>query len=110
MAGIRITLKETGQQSVAKLWVYSPPKSETEEALNFLIHFRRPDNYDGEFGFDWMRDDYNTVCNNYKELKKEYYDCEKNEKVELPKGKEYFVPWLSMFAKQKDTEPKKRRK
>ena len=107
MAGIRITLKETGQQSVARLWVYSPSKSETEEALNFLIHFRRPDNYDGEFGFDWMRDDYNTVCNNYKELKKEYYDCEKNEKVELPKGKEYFVPWLSMFAKQKDTEPKK---
>ena len=71
------------------------------EKPNYLIHFRRPEDYYGEFGFDWMRDDYSTVCNNYEELKKEYYDCEKNEKVELG-GKEYFVPWFSMLPKQKD--------
>ena len=71
------------------------------EKPDYLIHFRRPEDYYGEFGFDWMRDDYSTVCNNYEELKKEYYDCEKNEKVELG-GKEYFVPWFSMLPKQKD--------
>jgi hypothetical protein len=96
MAGIRITLKETGQQSIARLWVYNPNEPD------FLIHFRRPEDYYGEFGFDWMRDDYSTICNNYEELKKEYYDCEKNEKVELLKDKEYFVPWFSMLPKQKD--------
>lgn len=96
MAGIRITLKETGQQSIARLWVYNPNEPD------FLIHFRRPEDYYGEFGFDWMRDDYSTICNNYEELKKEYYDCEKNKKVELLKDKEYFVPWFSMLPKQKD--------
>lgn len=102
MAGIRITLKETGQQSIARLWVHTPPESEKKEEPDYLIHFRRPETYDGEFGFDWMRDNYSTICNNYEELKKEYYDCEKNEKVELLKDKEYFVPWISMFPEQND--------
>lgn len=102
MAGIRITLKETGQQSIARLWVHTPPESKKKEEPDYLIHFRRPEDYYGEFGFDWMRDDYSTICNNYEELKKEYYDCEKNEKVELLKDKEYFVPWFSMLPKQKD--------
>ena len=107
MAGIRITLKETGQQSIARLWVHTPPESEKKEEPDYLIHFRRPETYNGEFGFDWMRDDYSTVCNNYEELKKEYYDCEKNEKVELG-HKEYFVPWLSMLPKQEDDDELKR--
>ena len=77
MAGIRITLKETGQQSIARLWVYNPNEPD------FLIHFRRPETYDGEFGFDWMRDNYKEICSDYEKLKKEYYDAEKNEKVEL---------------------------
>ena len=66
----------------------------------YLIHFRRPDNYEGEFGFDWMRDNYKEICNDYEALKKEYYDAEKKEKVEI-EGQEYFVPWLSMFPNQK---------
>lgn len=73
MAGIRITLKETGQQSVARLWVYTPPESKKKEEPDYLIHFRRPETYDGEFGFDWMRDNYhdNTVIDSdYEELKK----------------------------------------
>ncbi|MBM0657992.1 hypothetical protein [Capnocytophaga genosp. AHN8471] len=93
MAGIRITLKETGQQSIARLWVYNPNEPD------FLIHFRRSYHYQGEFGFDWMRKNCTKNC---EELKKEYYDCEKNEKVELLKDKEYFVPWFSMLPKQKD--------
>lgn len=70
-----------------------------EKQSQYLIHFRRPDNYEGEFGFDWMRDNYKEICNDYEALKKEYYDAE-NKKVEL-EGQEYFVPWLSMFPNQK---------
>ena len=98
MAGIRITLKETGQQTIARLWVHNPNE---EKEPDYLIHFRRPETYDGEFGFDWMRDNYKEICSDYEKLKKEYYDAEKNEKVELG-HKEYFVPWLSIFPKQED--------
>ncbi|ASF42456.1 hypothetical protein [Capnocytophaga endodontalis] len=108
MAGIRITLKETGQQSIARLWVYNPNE---EKEPDYLIHFRRPEDYYGEFGFDWMRDNYhdNTVIDSdYEKLKKEYYDCEKNEKVELSKNKEYFVPWLSIFPEQEKSELKQK--
>ncbi|MFK8265100.1 hypothetical protein [Capnocytophaga cynodegmi] len=48
-----------------------------------------------------MRDNYKEICNDYEALKKEYYDAEKKEKVEI-EGQEYFVPWLSMFPNQKD--------
>ena len=115
MAGIRITLKETGQQSIARLWVHTPPESKKKEEPDYLIHFRRPEDYYGEFGFDWMDSNYKSNIikefqygnetknlNDYESLKKEYYDCEKNEKVELSKNKEYFVPWLSIFPKQED--------
>ena len=84
------------------------------EKPDYLIHFRRPENYNGEFGFDWMRDDYKSNIikefqygnetknlNDYESLKREYYDAEKKEKVELG-HKEYFVPWLSMFQGQKE--------
>lgn len=111
MAGIRITLKETGQQSIARLWVHNPNE---EKEPDYLIHFRRPETYDGEFGFDWMDSNYKSniikefqyedetkSLNDYESLKKEYYDAEKNEKVELG-HKEYFVPWLSMFPKQQE--------
>ena len=112
MAGIRITLKETGQQSIARLWVYNPNEKKEPD---YLIHFRRPETYNGEFGFDWMDSNYKSNIikefqyenetknlNDYESLKKEYYDAEKNEKVELSKNKEYFVPWLSIFPKQED--------
>ena len=94
MAGIKITLKETGQQSIARLWVYKPEPEEKKEP-NYLIHFRRPDNYKGEFGFDWMRDEYKNICYNYNELKQEYTPCQ-------IQGQEYFVPWLSMFPNQEN--------
>ncbi|GIM57743.1 hypothetical protein CAPN006_21350 [Capnocytophaga canimorsus] len=85
------TLHATGQKVSAEL---------KEIERKYLIHFRRPDNYEGEFGFDWMRDNYKEICNDYEALKKEYYDAEKKEKVEI-EGQEYFVPWLSMFPNQK---------
>ena len=86
------TLHATGQKVSAEL---------KEIERKYLIHFRRPDNYEGEFGLDWMRDNYKEICNDYEALKKEYYDAEKKEKVEI-EGQEYFVPWLSMFPNQKD--------
>lgn len=62
----------------------------TVNDFEFLIHFERCDNYEGEYGFDWMRDEYKTICEDYEKLKQEYTP------VKLC-GKEYFVPWLSMF-------------
>ncbi len=56
---------------------------------------KRPNDYEGEFGFDWMRDNYSKICKDYEALKKEY------ENITIS-GKEYFVPWLSMFPEQKN--------
>lgn len=61
--------------------------------LIFSVQFERRDDYKGEFGFDWMRDNYKDICNNYEELKKEYA-------TPTISGVEYFVPWLSMFPNQ----------
>ena len=34
------------------------PKGDGNSLPKFLVHFRRPDDYRGEFGFDWIRDEY----------------------------------------------------
>ena len=34
------------------------PKRDGNSLPKFLVHFRRPDDYRGEFGFDWIRDEY----------------------------------------------------
>ncbi len=74
-------------------------EEETEEQketdLKFTASFERLDSYQGEFGFDWMRDNYNEICNDYAKLKKEYTPT-------TIEGREYFVPWLSMFPNQKN--------
>ena len=62
--------------------------------LKFIAHLRRSPLYEGEYGFDWMREDYKTVCQDYEKLKKEYTPT----KIE---GIEYFTPWLAMFPNQK---------
>ncbi|WP_435253790.1 hypothetical protein [Tenacibaculum sp. A30] len=64
-------------------------------ALKFIANLRRLDNYKGEFGFDWMRDDYQTICKDYEKLKKEYTLTKIHDE-------DYFVPWLSMFPQQED--------
>ncbi|WP_299257364.1 hypothetical protein [uncultured Aquimarina sp.] len=67
---------------------------EVFEDLKFTVQFERKDNYKGEFGFDWMRDDYGTgVSLNYEDLKKEYKETQINDQ-------EYFVPYLSMLPDQ----------
>ncbi|WP_299600277.1 hypothetical protein [uncultured Aquimarina sp.] len=68
---------------------------EVVEDITFTVHFERKKDYDGEFGFDWMRENYSEISNNYEELKKEYKDAQIN-------GSEYFVPYLSMLPNQDD--------
>lgn len=68
---------------------------EVVEDITFTVHFERKKDYDGEFGFDWMRDNYKTISQNYEELKKEYNDAQIN-------GSEYFVPYLSMLPNQEN--------
>ena len=98
----------------------------------FTIHFRRPDTlkeksnyiYRGEYGFDWLRDEYiypmekvdvdfksikNFVyfnkavplCRNPDDLREEYryYNDKKNKKNPFtPYGIDYYPAWLSIFA------------
>ncbi|WP_299242233.1 hypothetical protein [uncultured Aquimarina sp.] len=64
------------------------------EDIKFTVQFELKANYKGEFGFDWMRDDYsNGISLNYEDLKKEYKETQINDQ-------DYFVPYLSMFPNQ----------
>jgi len=71
--------------------------------LMFSVQFERREDYKGQFGFDWMRDNYESICNNYEELKKEYA-------TPMISGEEYFVPWLSMFPNQGKSEDDKEKR
>ncbi|WP_375560735.1 hypothetical protein ACE193_24075 [Bernardetia sp. OM2101] len=64
-----------------------------ENSTGYIIHLRRLNNYDGEFGFDWMRKDYKKTCLSYEELKKVY------QPITLT-NQEYLIPWISMFPNQ----------
>ena len=107
----------------------SPPIGQTSTSClrKFTIHFRRPDTlkeksnyiYRGEYGFDWLRDEYiypiekvdvdyksiddfvylNKVvplCRNPDDLREEYKRDIKNSIT--PYGKDYYPAWLSIFA------------
>ena len=54
----------------------------------FRVHFRRPLAYSGDFGFDWLQDEFLT-CTTLDRLKKEYKPC----KI---LNQEYLVPWMSI--------------
>lgn len=66
------------------------PDNPAKKPLELIVHFRRPDDYNGEFGFDWMRDDYKDICSNFDELGRDY------ESMKIY-GKPYYVPWLAIF-------------
>ncbi len=107
----------------------SPPIGQTSTSClrKFTIHFRRPDTlkeksnyiYRGEYGFDWLRDeyiypiekvdvDYKSIddfvylnkavplCRNPDDLREEYKRDIKNSIT--PYGKDYYPAWLSIFA------------
>ncbi|ATZ65133.1 hypothetical protein [Acinetobacter bereziniae] len=81
----------------------------------FLVHFRRPQDYSGNYGFDWLRDDYiyankfiaeasnakKPLCVDVQKLKNEYKNDVKN--PISPYGQEYFPAWLSLFSYIEDS-------
>ena len=81
----------------------------------FLVHFRRPSNYQGEYGFDWLRDEYiypiekvtndnngypinapTPLCLNPSALKEEYSKTDIVNPIS-PYGVEYYPAWLAIF-------------
>lgn len=77
----------------------------------FMVHFRRPSDYNGKYGFDWLRDEYiypiinvthdnqgtpiggkKALCLDVTKLKTEYKDTSLS-----PYGKDYYPAWLSIF-------------
>ena len=74
--------------------------------INFLVHFEIDENnYDGSFGFDWMRNEYKRICPYYAKLKEEYRDCNDNT-LWKPQGREYFIPWVALRKGQKNVKLK----
>ncbi|MCF6189816.1 MAG: hypothetical protein L3J51_05025 [Cocleimonas sp.] len=86
---------------------------EIKPELKFYVEFRRHDMYLGEYGFDWMRNDYDAISKDYKKLKSEYTKSTKEPKenkfrytLTIVEGKEYFVPWLSFLPAVMPSEEK----
>lgn len=98
----------------------SPKKDALSKSClrDFSVHFRRPyeigrpvDEYNGEFGFDWVRDEYIYPILTIKEIKdpviyayshdftfsllKDNYVRSVNKEISYPN---YFPSWLSIFA------------
>jgi hypothetical protein len=89
---------------------YQAPEKKHKELKKFMIHFRRPASYKGEYGFDWLRDEYihsiylvmqgnsgamKPLSNDVEATKKEYLKDVKN--PIKPYGKDYYPAWLSLF-------------
>lgn len=89
----------------------------------FLAHFRRPEDYKGEYGFDWLRDEYiypietiiydnvgpdktvdtapylnikDAICKNPEDLKNDYKTKDVINPIS-PYGIDYYPAWLSIF-------------
>lgn len=74
---------------------YQPVENEEQTDLKFVVKFERLGTYNGEFGFDWMRDNYKDICQDYEKLKQEYFPTSIHEE-------EYFAPSLRMFPNQEN--------
>ena len=101
----------------------SPPigQASTSCLRKFTIHFRRPKNlkqkkdappYKGEYGFDWLRDEYiypmekvvltgayTELCKNPINLREKYLEdvVPKGKNFQI-NGQDYYPAWLSIFA------------
>ncbi len=81
----------------------------------FMVHFRRPSDYQGKYGFDWLRDEYiypietvtndnngtaigapTALCKNVAALKTEYKTTDVVNPIS-PYGMDYYSAWLSIF-------------
>ncbi|WP_103866989.1 DUF4280 domain-containing protein [Aquimarina sp. I32.4] len=113
--GVDIAIEDTAQIDVPT----DLPDSENAVLKKFLVNVRRPEDYKGEYGFDWLRDEYiypietidhnNTndldnvplpVCKNPDDLKNEYKTKDVVSPIS-PYGIDYYPAWLSIFP---DTE------
>ncbi|OTQ30709.1 hypothetical protein [Gilliamella apicola] len=95
-------------------------KTSTSCLRKFTIHFRRPDKlkqkqnapYKGEYGFDWLRDEYiypmemvmltgtyTELCTKPINLRKKYLEdvVPPGKKFQI-NGQDYYPAWLSIFA------------
>ncbi|MBS0026511.1 hypothetical protein ACTJJ0_02845 [Chitinophaga sp. 22321] len=93
---------------------YKAPEKKEKQLKKFLVHFRRPAGYMGEYGFDWIRDEYihalyfierdnnSHACmstlplaSDVAAVKATYLKDVKN--PVKPYGKDYYPAWLSIF-------------
>ncbi len=107
-------LVQVGNQNGVSYGTYSPPPPR-QILKKFLVHFRRPSDYDGKYGFDWLRDEYiypietvtndnngnpigapTPLCKDVNALKTEYRVTDVTNPIS-PYGKDYFPAWLSIF-------------
>ena len=109
------TITETGdEKGVSFGKPKNAPKIENKILKKFLVHFRRPKEYRGEFGFDWLREEYiypivtvtndnsglainvpKPLCATANALKLEYLKDVSN--PINPYGVKYYPAWLSIF-------------
>lgn len=110
-AANQVKLKSTDKIVYDK---YKAPEQKEKELKKFLIHVRRPADYKGEYGFDWVRDEYiyplffierdnnGSSCmsnlplaDNVAAVKSTYLKDVKS--PVKPYGKDYYPAWLSLF-------------
>lgn len=76
----------------------------------FLVHFRKPSSYRGEYGFDWIRDEYiypitsvngtnKELCLDIPKLKTEYKTTDVSNTIS-PFGKDYYCSFLNLMLNQ----------
>ncbi|MCV9934255.1 DUF4280 domain-containing protein [Flavobacterium sp. LS1R47] len=106
--GVDVKITDSAQRNVIeKIDTTGAPVPPMEKLLQdktpeYVVLFKRLPSYKGEFGWDYMRDDYLTgTCNEgLEDLKKVYNPFEiqtKNVTTSVSYGT-YYTPWLSMFV------------
>jgi len=112
--GVDITITDCGQKcEPEEIDVVGAPVPPPLSSKKFLVHFRRPSNYKGEFGFDWLRDEYiypiTSVNGINKELsldipklKTEYKTTDVTNPIS-PYQKDYYSSFLNIMLNQEVT-------
>lgn len=109
--GVDIAIEDTAQIDVPT----DLPDTENALLKKFLVNIRRPDDYMGEYGFDWLRDEYiypiemvqfdydgtpiNSnvpICRDPQNIKNEYKSKDVLNPI-TPYGEDYYTSWLSIF-------------
>ncbi|WP_299443249.1 DUF4280 domain-containing protein [uncultured Aquimarina sp.] len=104
--GVDIAIDDTVQIDVPT----DLPDTENAVLKKFLVNIRRSDDYKGEYGFDWLRDEYIypinapfPVCLDVEALKLEYRTKDIVNPI-TPYGEDYYPAWLSIFPSTTDEE------